>query len=108
MRKALFISIIFLLILSIVSGQKSITKLELQKKKVLFESTLKDAIFIVDNEPNTIFQGCWTLKFDNGAVLRVHHVGLGKNPINDIWWVGKKYAAIKKGKIIDVRLIEEE
>ena len=106
MKKVVLIFVIILMIFPLLA-QKKITKAELAKKTVLFESALKDAIFIVDNEPDTIFVGCWTLKFENGAAIRVHHVGLGKNPISDIWWIGKNYAAIKKGKIIDVKLLEE-
>ena len=78
------------------------------KEEVIFESILKDADFHPFTSKigaNNI--GWWTLKFENGAVIRVW-TGYNTKPKDDIWWVGKKYTITAEGKFLQAKLTEEK
>jgi len=78
------------------------------KDEVVFESTLKDADFRPFSSKvgmNNI--GWWTLKFENGAVIRVW-TGYNSKPKDDIWWVGKRYKITEDGKFLQAKLTEEK
>jgi hypothetical protein len=90
------------------------------KEEIIFESILKDAIFIpisvLDKfmgEPivHRDLLGCWTLKFENGAVIR-YFSNFTDKPEDHILWIGKKYIVSKRGDMwpreFKVRLIEEK
>jgi len=118
MKKLFFILLILLLAFSFSFGQKIITKTELTNKQedIEFESILKDAEFRpgyphVTRGGEHCFLGWWTLKFENGAVVRM--ISRDDRDITifepkEIWWIGKKYIVIKKPTYREVRLIEEE
>ena len=96
MKKLFFILLILLLAFSFSFGQKIITKTELTNKQEDIEYC---------------FLGWWTLKFENGAVVRM--ISRDDRDITifepkEIWWIGKKYIVIKKPTYREVRLIEEE
>lgn len=74
-----------------------------QEEEVVFKSALKDADFCPLLSQSEVFQplepdpsdpvgwdGWWTLKFENGAIIRVNR-SWSDRPRNDIWWVGKEY-----------------
>lgn len=75
------------------------------KIEVIFESALKDAIYcpLYDSELaslRTNFSadvGWWTLKFENGAVIRYwKNTFINVNKADgDIWWIGKVYVVSK-------------
>jgi hypothetical protein len=80
----------------------------LAKETVVFESVLKDAIFS-GGGATLEHIGWWTLKFENGAVIRVERRTLDF-PKDEIFWIGKKYQVSKKGfgeNNFFVKLIEE-
>ena len=87
----------------------------LAKEKIVFESTLKDAVFCPlwvgdSNTTRSNSTGWWTLKFENGAVISFWRK-MEVLPKNDIWWIGKKYKVTKRGfgkNHFYVKLIEEE
>jgi len=118
MKKSILILSISLLTFSFSFGQEVITKTELTHKQenVEFESILKDAEFrpgypYVTKSNKHCFLGWWTLKFENGAVVRI--IARDDRDITifepkDIWWIGKKYAVIKMPTYFEVRLLEEE
>lgn len=70
---------------------------------VLFESILKDAVFIPlyismhPTEKSVPAAGWWTLKFENGAVISVYREPAKPLPKDDVWWIGKVYEVSKKG-----------
>ena len=72
------------------------------KEEIVFESVLKDAIFmplyVSDNyiQKTVPHFGWWTLKFENGAVITFYR-GTELLPKSDIWWIGKTYIVSKKG-----------
>jgi hypothetical protein len=80
------------------------------KDEVIFESALKDAVFIpfhgTDENTIGIRWGWWTIKFDNGAIITIHR-GLGDDATNDIWWVGKTYIVTKNRYGFNAKLKED-
>ena len=81
------------------------------KEEVAFKSVLKDADFYpqyhTEMGQSMIGVGWWTLKFENGSIIRVYRNYKSK-PVNDIWQVGKKYAVTKNRRYFQVEVIEEK
>jgi hypothetical protein len=89
-------------------------------KNILFESVLRDAIFVPlmasrDRTVNIVRiyegkvshvraanrMGYWTLKFDNGAVLPVWS---GPDGSGSLWWIGVNYRVSEGPDSYDVEL----
>jgi hypothetical protein len=64
-------------------------------EEILFESTLRDAVLAIAVDIDL----CWTLKFENGAIIRVKEKDRGASGTGPIWWVGRKYCVrVVKGE----------
>jgi len=93
------------------------------KTRILFESVLRDAIFVPVGSVNEMLvqrveffegeaahvvapkrAGYWTLKFDNGAILPIW---AGQGPESSLWWTGETYRVSESGKFFSARLIRE-
>jgi hypothetical protein len=109
-----------LLIFSLAYSQWQVDKEELakaeEKGNVLFESVLKDAVFVPLEKSigETNVYGQWTLKFENGAVITKYsgYGGAKENMKSNIWWIGEEYVVYlkkrKAGWILVVALLEEK
>ena len=110
MRKFILILTLFLLILPLIA----------KEEEVVFKSILKDANFcpLHSVEVEAFFavlrkgdafswEGWWTLKFENGAVITINR-SWANLPKHDIWWIGKEYKVIKEKFCLRATLIEEE
>lgn len=73
---------------------------EEERGKVMFESVLKDADYHVFER-----EYCWTLKFENGAILRIQI-----KPViswsREIFWVGRRYQVIVSDSITSFEVRE--
>lgn len=104
MSKTVSILLCILLATSVLSAQQAADQKELIKAKeegnVLFESVLKDADFrhAYWNEPtrSNCHIGYWTLKFENGAVIKSYEFSVGPEERASVWWIGKQYVVYKK------------
>jgi hypothetical protein len=119
-NKKLSVLLGILLIFPTIFAQQVVDDKELLKAKeegtVLFESVLKDADFCFAywNEPtrSNYHMGYWTLKFENGAVVKSYEFSIGSEECKSIWWIGGKYIVYKrksKGEWhLRVELLEEK
>ena len=108
--KTLVLGICFFLILPLIA----------KEEEVAFESILKDADFcplsslsnpllpLEIEDPDPVgWDGWWTLKFENGAVITINR-SWTKYPKWDIWWIGKEYKVVKEKYCFLATLIEKE
>ena len=89
----------------------------LAKEDIVFESILKDAIFVPCQPEKYLMakiEGYWTLKFENGAI-----VSIGKLDVTEgeslkmagrqtIWWIGETYRVTRGVQYLEIRLIKSE
>jgi len=118
MKRLFIFSLVLLLSFSFSFAQEVITETELTDKKenIEFESILKDAEFhpgypYITRSKKHCFLGWWTLKFENGAVVRAISRDDQDATIfepKDVWWIGKKYVVIKMPSYREIRLLEKD
>lgn len=111
MKTKIFILGLILFLILPLLAQEKVKEADLAKEEVLFTSILKDADFypFYMQPAGATRPGWWTLKFENGYIIRVYKKNKS-DTTEEIWQTGKKYVAIrnkKKKKLIEVKLLEE-